>query len=444
MWRFPNMIGHYVAPTLSDVRGTSFEGAAGLCSVIPAECLKDGSLDKAYNKSTHEIKLKNGSLIRGFGAVEEASRLRGPQCHALAADEIAQWDRPAGNLELAMNNALFGLRLPYPDGSLGRAVMGTTPLSIPFLKRFEKQKGVRIVRGSSYENVDNLNQIYRNQLERLAGTLIGKQEIEGLYIDDESDLSIIKRRWIQLWPRGKPFPTFTYIIEAYDCAASEENYDMKKQTSDPTASIVLGVFDTYKEFSEQERKRRGIKSRFAALLCDAWAQRMGLPELLEKARKQHAIRWGEPPKRSDLVLIEDKSSGPALRQFLVQYGVPTFAYNPGRQSKVNRLHTVSPLINQSMLFVPESYRPGMEAQPIEWATDFLEQVCGYYGPGSTEHDDYVDTLSSAFAVLRDRGMLESMPENTYVDREDKIEKDRREADRVYKKTNLKPIQNPYL
>ena len=438
------MIGHCVAPTLSDIRGTSFEGAAGFCNIVPKECLLDESVEKAYNKSTHELKFKNGSLIRGFGATDAANRLRGPQCHAMIGDEIAQWDHPAGNLEFALNNALFGLRLPYPDGSKGRAVLGTTPLPIPYLKRLERRPGVKIVTGSSYENVSNLNSIFMDQLTAMAGTLHGKQEIEGLYIDEESDLSIIKRRWLQLWPKNRPFPSFSYVIEAYDCAASEENYDVKRQRSDPTASIVLRVFDTYKEFSEQERKRRGIKSRFAALLCEAWSERLGLPELLEKARKQHSVRWGEPPKRSDLVMIEDKSSGPALRQFLVKYGVPTFAYNPGRQNKVNRLHTISPLIAQSMLFIPESMRPGNEGQPTEWCTDFVEQVCGYYGPGTTEHDDYVDTLSSAFAVLRDRGMLESMPNNTYVDREDKLAKDRREADKQYKLSNLKPIQNPYL
>ena len=148
-WRVPNLICHVVAPTQADVRGTSFEGPAGFNAVVPAECLVHGTLEKAYNKSTHELRLNNGSLIRGFAATENGSRLRGPQCNVLLGDEVAAWDVPAGNLEQSLNNALFGLRLPYPDGTPARAVLGTTPRPIPYLKRLEKRAGVRVITGTS-------------------------------------------------------------------------------------------------------------------------------------------------------------------------------------------------------------------------------------------------------------------------------------------------------
>jgi len=443
MWRFPNMIGHYIAPTLSDVRGTSFEGAAGLLSKIPVECLKGESIEKSYNKSTHEVRFKNGSLIRGFGAVEEASRLRGPQCHALAADEIAQWNRPAGNLEQAMSNALFGLRLPYPDKTPARAVVGTTPLPIPFLKRFEKRPGLRIVTGSSFENLDSLSPTYRNTLLSMTGTLLGKQEVEGLYIDDESDQSIIKRKWIQLWPHTRKLPPFQFIIEAYDTASSEDNFDVKKRETDPSASAVFGVFNTYHAFSDQERKKMGLRCKYAVLLCDYWAERLGLPELLERARKQHSIKWGDPGRRADVSLIEDKSSGPGLRQFLARYGVPVSSYNPGRESKTTRLHSVSPLLNQNMLFVPESTRPDMKNQPRDWVVPFLEELCAYAGPGTTDHDEAVDITSMAFSYLRDRNILEAMPEEAFTDLEHKLNEDRAEAKRISIQSRIKPIVNPY-
>lgn len=444
MWRLPNMIGHYIAPTLSDVRGTSFEGPAGLNSIIPAECLKGGTLEKAYNKSTHELRLSNGSLIRGFGAVEEASRLRGPQAHAMACDEVAQWDRPSGNLERSLDNALFGLRLKYPDGTPARAVMATTPLPLPFLKRLEKQEGVRVVTGTSFENLDNLDDSYRIMIgSKGTETLVYKQEVLGLYIDEESDLSIIKRKWINLWPAGKKLPTFNFVIESYDPAASEENYDVKRQTTDPTACVVLGVFNVFHAFTEEERKRMSIKSKYAALLCDAWAERLGAPELLERARRQHAIKWGDPGKKSDIVLIENSSSGPGLRQNLVRYGVPTFNYNPGRENKTQRLHNVSPLISQGMFFCPESLRPDMKGQVRDWVEPLLEQLCAYAGPGSTEHDDFVDAISSAFSLLHDRGHLQSMPLEEHVDREHYVRSRREEDDARYAKSKLRPIINPY-
>ena len=62
------------APTSGDLRGTCFEGDSGLLSIIPDICIAD------YNKALHEIKLVNGSFIKGIPA-SEPERFRGPQFH---------------------------------------------------------------------------------------------------------------------------------------------------------------------------------------------------------------------------------------------------------------------------------------------------------------------------------------------------------------------------
>ena len=448
-WRCPGIIVHAIAPTLSDARGTTFEGPAGFCSLIPPECLKGGSLDKAYNKTTHEIRLSNGSLIRGFGAVDEGARLRGPQAHLVLGDEIAQWDKPAGNLERSLNNALYGLRLPYPDGTPARAILATTPLPIPFLKRLEKRLGVRVVTGNSYENLENLSPSFRTILVAQAGTLMGRQEIDGLYIDEESDLTIIKRHWIKLFPAtmadGAPrkLPPFMFVLESYDTASSEENYDAKQQNTDPSGSIVLGIFNAKDAFTPAELSKLGIKSKYAAMLLDAWTERLGLPELLDKARAQHRTKWGSPGRRADVVIIEDKSSGPALRQFLAKWGVPCWPYNPGRSDKTMRAHAIAPLIKQGMFFVPESARPDRKGLPRDWCEPFLEQVCGFAGPGSVEHDEYVDVLTQAMSYLRDRSMLDATPDEKYIDYEEKLADDREEAARLRDEARHRMAENPY-
>lgn len=447
-WRCPGIIVHVVAPTLSDLRTVSFEGPVGLNSIIPAVCLKGGAIDRAYNKTMHELRLSNGSVFLGFGAVEEGSRLRGPQCHCLLGDEIAQWDRPAGNLEQAMSNALFGLRLPYPDGTQSRAVMGTTPRPIPFLKRFEKRDGVRVVRGTSYENLDNLSATYRTQLLSLAGTQIGRQEIDAQYIDEGGDLSIFKRQWIKLWPAGRKLPDFSFILISMDTAYGEHNYDVKKQTTDPTACIVLGVFNIAQAFNEPERKKLGLTTapgqpRNAVLLCDAWAERVGFPELLEKARTQYRVKWGVPGRRADVMLIEQKSSGISLRQALAQYNVPTWPYLPGNQSKTTRAHAVSPLVAQGLLFVPESMREDRKGLPRDWVEPFLDEVCAFAGPGSVEHDDHVDCLTSGLLYLRDRNLLTAEPLERYVDVEMKLAEDREAAAELYEAERNRTRENPY-
>ena len=426
-WRYPNLIGHYLAPTLSDVTGTIFEGPAGVCSVIPAECLLGATLERAYNKTRHEIRLNNGSLIRGFATTEQGERLRGPQCHTLCGDELAAWDRPAGNLEIAFNNAMLGCRLPYPDGSPSRAIFGTTPKPIPFLRRLEARPDVIVVRGSTYENMRNLNAAYLNTVLSMDGTQIGKQEIEGEYLGEE-DFGILRRSWFRLWPADKPLPDFSFVLEVYDTAASEENYDAKHQKTDPTACIVLGVFNVQQCFTEIERKKLGVRSRYAALLCEAWSERLGFPDLLERARKQRRTKWGprDKARRADVTLIEDKSSGRQLRQMLATWGVPCWPYNP-ISSKTQRMHMASPFIKQGAIFVPESSMPERRGLPRDWVEPYLEQVCGFSGPGSTEHDDFCDTTTSGIIYLRDRNMIEATPDILDFDPDEKMEREQREA-----------------
>lgn len=73
-WTEPNTRWLVAAPTSADVRSTCFEGDSGLLSIIPP------SLIAEYNKALHELKLINGSLIKGIPA-SEPERFRGPQFH---------------------------------------------------------------------------------------------------------------------------------------------------------------------------------------------------------------------------------------------------------------------------------------------------------------------------------------------------------------------------
>ena len=444
-WRAPGIIVHYLAPTGGDVRGTAFEGPSGLLSVIPQECLYGGATEYAYNRTTREVRLAQGSLIKGFATTEEGERLRGPQCHFLVGDELAAWDRPAGNLESAFNNAMLGCRLPYPDRTPARAMFGTTPRPIPFLRRLENRADVIVVRGSTYENLANLSGNFLTTVMTLEGTQAGKQEIYGDYIDS-SEFGIFQRKWFRLFPRGRKVPEFAFVIESYDTAFKEEDVNVTRQKSDFTACTVWGVFNIKAVFSKDEQKALGIfsntdKPRFGALLCESWHERIGFPDLLKKARDQHRIRWGTPGRKADVVLIEQKGSGISLRQSLLEYGVPTWPYNPGQQSKTMRAHACAPLILQGACFIPESTIAGREGMPRDWAEPLLEQVCDFAGRGSTEHDDYVDSLSSALLYLQTRGMLSVVPETIDLDPEDTRELALAAARKV--EESNRPRGNPY-
>lgn len=432
-YRVPGIRIHALAPTLGDVRRTFFEGESGFLAKTPPELIA------SYNKTDKEIKFTNGSMILGFACVEEADRLRGPQCQHLIFDEAAAADRPAGNLESAWRVAALGCRLPMPDGSRSLKLIATTPRPIPFLKRLIRREGVVTVRGSSYQNFANISEAARREVRFMEGTSYSRQEVYGDFIDEASDLAILKRAWIRLWPVDprnglhKPLPVLSYIVTSYDTAASEEDIDHDKQESDPTACIVLGVFNVNEAFTEAERKKYHVHSKYACILLDAWGERLGLPALLDKAKAFNAKKYGPPDRsrRTDMTLIEDKSSGPGVRQFMRTWGLRVYPMKP-RVSKTMRTHSISPLVFQGMLWVPESTRPDKKGLPIGWADEFVDQITAFAGEGSVEHDDYLDCVTQAFQFLHDKGMLEATPEVEFVDREEKIEHDRREAERQYR------------
>lgn len=430
MWRLPGLIGHAVGPTLSDVRGTLMLGPAGFRSVIPAECLLGGSWDTAYDSTHNEITLSNQSLIRGFGAADAGGRLRGPQANCGVGDECREWDKPAGNLEFVHSNMMFGLRLPYPDGTPTRAVLATTPKPIAYLKKLYRSPGVVVVTGNSYENMDNLSEAYRNHLLTLEGTQIGKVEIHGEDVESEQNV-IFKRSWFRLWPAEKKLPEFQFVLMSMDTAMSEENYDLKRQTVDFSACVVLGVFNTKQCFTEAELKKFNVKTKYAAVVCDAWMERLGFPELLEEARKTYRTKWGKPGHTPHVVLIENKQSGISLRQVLIQYGVPTWPSDPRGQSKTMRCHAASPLLLQGMLFVPESVLPERKGIVRDWAEPILEQMCAFAGEGSIEHDDMLDAVVQAMLYLSESGHFHAEPQGrAYPDPDEKEEKDQREAQRA--------------
>ena len=104
-WENPGTRWLVSAPTSSDVRSTCFEGDSGLLAVIPQGLIAD------YNKQMHELKLINGSLIKGIPA-SEPERFRGPQFHG-------GWCCTPGTLIMMAN----GFEIPIEEVRAGDMVM---------------------------------------------------------------------------------------------------------------------------------------------------------------------------------------------------------------------------------------------------------------------------------------------------------------------------------
>jgi predicted phage terminase large subunit-like protein len=372
-WEQPNTRWLVSAPTSGDVRGTCFEGDSGLISVIPPALIAD------YNKSLHEIKLINGSFIKGISA-SEPERFRGGQWHGAWLDELAAWDY----LQEAWDMIMFAVRL----GTKTKIIASTTPKPKPLVMDLIDREGddVVVTKASTYVNVANLAASFQKQILQYEGTKLGRQEIYAEIIDPEES-GIIKRNWFRLWNNDKPLPQFQYVVQSYDCATSD------KTINDPTACSVWGIF------------KPSDDKPMSVMLIDCWTEHMQYPELRPRVVEEYASIYGDEDewghgKKVDLVLIEDKSAGISLIQDLQRAGLPVRAYNPGMADKTQRLNIVSPIIAKGLVYVPES--TVKKGAPRDWVEPLLNQICAF---PEVRHDDLVDTTSQALRILRDMGFL---------------------------------------
>lgn len=381
------------APTYGDLTGVCFEGESGLINCIPP------ALIETYNRSEVEMKMVNGSTIKGITA-EKPERFRGPQFHGGWLDELAAWQRADEAFDLLM----FGMRL----GDRPRLICTTTPKPNTIIRNLlaRENKDVAVTRASTYENLANLAPTFRDQILRYEGTTIGRQEIHAEVISPE-EMGVIRRSWLKLWPHDRQLPELDFIVMSLDTAFTEETGSTVKGDPDYSACCVWGVFS-------RGRDRRDV------ILLDCWQDRLGFPDLIRRVKTEMKAEYApreralmkpiigpshmeNSGRRPDILLIEDKGSGISLRQTLGREGIISAPYNPGRARKLDRLHAVSPLFAAGRVWVPESTKaPG---HPISWSSGLVEQLCTFSGEGSIPHDDMMDAAVQGLRYLADRDMI---------------------------------------
>jgi len=386
-WTHPKSRGLVLAPTSNDIKHTCFEGASGLLANIPKELVED------YNKQDHQIRLVNGSTIRGISG-DSYERLRGPQFHWCWADELAafQYLGPGEAWDMMM----MGLRL----GKQPRVIVTTTPRPKDLILDLVGREGQDVIidRASTYQNKANLAPTFSAQLEQYKGSKLYEQEVMGMIVDLE-DGKVVSRDMFKLWPANKAFPKFEFIVQSYDCAFTDKEYN------DPTAMTTWGVF-------------KPTDGPMSCLLIDCWAEHLTFPNLKPKVLEEWRVSYGEgkEAKRPDLILVEDKAAGISLIQELRQAHLPVRGYNPGKADKMQRLQITASIFTTGRVWLPES--SARKGYVKDWAEGFLSQICSF--PDST-HDDYVDSATQAIRLMKDMGFLDINPEPMDNDDDDYLE-----------------------
>lgn len=167
-----------IGATNADVRDIMIQGdadAPGLLDVFPRH------QRPLYIPSRRLVQFHNGA--RGYTySAEKPARLRGPQHDLGWLDELAAYEEAGkGRMRRVWDMFKFGLRRgPHP-----RCLITTTPKPLPLIKELVKDPATAVTRGSMLANAANLAPNFlRDMLRLYGGTRIGKQELEGLILEE--------------------------------------------------------------------------------------------------------------------------------------------------------------------------------------------------------------------------------------------------------------------
>jgi predicted phage terminase large subunit-like protein len=195
------------------------------------------------------------------------------------------------------------------------------------------------------------------------------------------DNAIIPRSWWKRWKK-KNIPELKFVIQSYDTAFT------KRETSDYSAITTWGVF------SPEEGGAPGL------ILLDSKKGRWDFPELKNKALEQ--FEYWEP----DTVIVEAKASGLPLTHELRNTGIPVVNFTPSKgNDKISRVHSVSPLFEAGMVWVPEE----------TFADEMIEEVAAF---PNGEYDDLVDSMTQALMRYR-QGNFVNLPSDDWGLEEEK-------------------------
>lgn len=221
-----------VGPTAADVRDVMCLGESGLIETSAND------FRPVYEPSKRRLIWPNGAIATLYSS-EEPDRLRGPQHEVSWSDELAAWKSPE-----TWDMLSFGMRL----GRHPQSIITTTPKPTPFLKRIMRLPNLVTTRGSMLDNKVNLPDSFINAiLNRYQGTRLGKQEIEGLYLD-AIEGALFSEEHIMRRDGAMKVDDYDRICVAVDPAVSAG------EGSDETGILVCGSYNDGKNADVLEDK----------------------------------------------------------------------------------------------------------------------------------------------------------------------------------------------
>ncbi|MFP1645163.1 DNA-packaging protein [Pontitalea aquivivens] len=159
-----------VGETFDQVRDVMVFGDSGILACSPPDRRPE------WEAGRRRLIWPNGATAQAFSA-HEPEALRGPQFDAAWADELAKWKKAEETWDMLQ----FALRL----GDHPQQVITTTPRNVGVLKAILKNPSTVVTHAPTEANRAYLAASFLEEVQaRYAGTRLGRQELEGVLLED--------------------------------------------------------------------------------------------------------------------------------------------------------------------------------------------------------------------------------------------------------------------
>ena len=244
----------------------------------------------------------------------------------------------------AFDNLRLGLRLPVP-GDMPRMILTTTPRRTPSMFKILNESenpmfGIRITRGTTYENLGNLADNFRATILGLyEGTRLGRQELLGEMLTDV-DGALFMQEWFDAARVDSLPPGRMFAVVGVDPSVAERPRD--------ECGIVVGKATMEKDFYK----------RHLYIVEDASV--LGPPSVWAAEVARMARKWNAP------IVAEGNQGGELVRMAIAQAdsNLPVHIVH-ARTGKATRAEPVAALAQQLRLR-PVGVFPELEDQSASW------------------------------------------------------------------------------
>ena len=347
-----------VAKSLKEARHVMVEGESGLLSVYPE------NQRPQYYASKRLIVWPHGAKATLYSG-DVPDQFRGPQFDGAWIDELAKYKNPCETLQ----HLNLALRL----GQYPQVIITTTPRPLKLLEDLVAQskcdKNVRLTRGTTYDNLNNLAKGYATFLKReYEGTLLGAQEVRGELMSLR-DSALWKRELLDKH-RFRQCPEFSRVVIGIDPATTNH------EKSDETGIVVAGVDHQGKAYVLEDLSGRYDPVHWSKRAIEAYYQ-----------------------YKADRIVAETNKGGDMIEDLLRAHDQNvSFKAVRATRGKGIRAEPVAALYEKGRVYHREQ------------GLDKLEQQMMSYIPGQTSKSpDRIDALVWALTELMLRGEAEIKP-----------------------------------